>query len=142
MNLKDAVDLAVGLIHAIPTCDDSTILDGLAGSGVDRHTAIRIVQFVQIAFTRFLFRDRGVRFADQYAIMAPGGQVLDYKPIAAEPAFRQAWAHCERVAADGLQEDYFTPIAARSGGYRSLMEMVHKGLNLNGVITSPPILTA
>jgi hypothetical protein len=132
----------VALFQADPSCHDSHILVSLTDCGVERLTAVRIVQFVPIAFTRFLFRDCGVRFADRFVIMGPGGQVMDQKPIAAEPAYQEAWAHCEQAASQGKQDNYFISIAARSGGYRSLMEMAHRGLNLNGVDTSPLILLA
>ena len=60
--------------------------------------------------------------------------------VADEPAFREAWGHCEDAEARAAGESYFVLVAARSGGYRALQDFVRQGLNLNGVITGPPVM--
>jgi hypothetical protein len=62
--------------------------------------------------------------------------------VADEPAYRAAWAHCERAAARGAGADDFEPVAARSGGYQAIRELTQRGLALDGFITSPPMLRA
>jgi hypothetical protein len=136
---QEAVEIAIALLQAGPTADDAVILRDIVNCGVDEATAVRLVQFVPIAFTRFLYRDSGVRFAVNYVVLGPNGQPVAERPVGAEPAFREAWAYCER-AAGGVAEESFVPVAARSGGYRALQELLEKGLGLRGVITSPPIL--
>jgi hypothetical protein len=138
--MQEAIEIAVALFQADRTAEDSAILRDLVNCGVDEATAIRLVQFVPIAFTRFLYRASGVRFAKDYIILGPDGQPSAQRPIAGEPTFREAWAHCEAAAARGVAADYFESVAARSGGYRAIQEMVQRGLNLNGVITAPPVL--
>jgi hypothetical protein len=98
------------------------------------------VQFTPIAFTRFLFRSSGVKFAPNHVVLEQDGQPVAERPIAEEPSYREAWAHCENAAIRGVSDDYFVAIASRSGGYRPIQDLLARGLNLTGIITGPPIL--
>lgn len=140
MELHEAVEIVVALIHADPTVDDDAILRDLADCGVDEATAVRLVQFVPIAFTRFLYRTSGVRFAENYVVLGSTGQSVAERPIAAEPVFREAWQHCETVAAGSPTDGYFESVASRSGGYRAIQDLLDRGLGLAGFLVSPPIL--
>jgi hypothetical protein len=110
----------------------------MAPKGATGQQAMKLVQFVPIAFTRFLYRAAGVRFAPSYVVLGPDGQPAAQRPVADQPAFREAWGHCEDAAADGAGDDYFVPIAARSGGYRALKDFVRQGLDLADVGNGPP----
>src|SRR3954464_15747634 len=127
----------VTFLQANPAADDDDVVRHLTGRGLSEQQATKLIQFVPIAFTRFLYRLRGVQFAPNYVILGPDGQPTAQRPVADEPAYQEAWAHCEDAAAGGSDDDYFVPIAARSGGYRALQELVSKGSNLSGIITSP-----
>jgi hypothetical protein len=138
--LRDGVDTLAAFIHVDPAVEDDAIVRHLTGEGLSQGQAVKLVQFVPIAFTRFLFRSRGVRFAPNYVVLGPDGRPAAERPVADEPAFREAWDHCERAAAGGAGDDYFVPIAARSGGFRALQDLARQGLDLAGVITSPPVM--
>ena len=138
--LSESVEIAVILIHADPTADDLAIHRDLRNCGVDEATSVRLVQFVPIVFTRFLYRESEVQFAADYVVRGPDGQPFARRPVVSEPVYQEGWGHCERAAANGAEEDYFATIAARSGGYRALQELIGQGLDLAGIITSPPIM--
>jgi hypothetical protein len=140
MDLSEAVEIAVALIQADPAADDAALVRDLVNCGVAEDTAVRLVQFVPIAFTRFLYRASGARFADEYVVLGPDHRAAARRPVAGEPAFREAWAHCERAAAGGAGDGYFEATAARSGGYRAIQELIGRGLGLAGIVTSPPVL--
>ncbi len=86
LELTESVEIAVVLFQSDPAADDQAILRDLANCGVDEATAVRLVQFVPIAFTRFMYRASGVRFADHYVVLGGGGQPAAQRPIAEEPA--------------------------------------------------------
>ncbi len=140
MHLREAVEITVALFHADPTADDKAILRDLLNCGVGEAAAVRLVQFVPIAFTRFLFRASGVRFADNYVVLGSDGQPIAERQVGGEPAFQEAWAHCEAASAGGATSDYFVSIASRSGGYRAIQDLRQRGLGLDGIITGPPVL--
>lgn len=139
MEPREAVEIAVVLLGSNPTADDWDVLRDLVNCGVDEATAVRLVQFVPIAFTRFLYRNSGVRFAENYVVLGPDGQPRAERPLADEPVYREAWAYCEAHAVAGAADDIH-PVAARSGGYWAIEELRRQGLGLSGMMTSPPIL--
>jgi hypothetical protein len=138
--LREGVDAIVAFLRANSGADDDAIERHLREQGLGVH-AIKLIQFVPIAFTRFLYRSSGVQFAPFYVLLGPEGQAMAQRPIADEPAFGEAWRHCEEAAASGAADEYFIPIAARSGGYRAIQELVQKGSDLSGVITGPPVMS-
>ncbi len=138
--LRRGVDAMIDFLRADPTADDHAIVLHLTSRGMSQLQATKLVQFVPIAFTRFLYRSAGVRFAPDYVVLGPDGQPAARRPVAEEPVFREAWGHCEEAASGAAGEDYFVPIAARSGGYRALQDLIRQGSNLASVVTSPPIM--
>lgn len=139
-SVRAGADALVAFLHAHPSAGDDRAARHLARGGFRDPLATKLIQFVPIAFTRFLYRSSGVRFAPDYVVLGPDGQPKVQRPVADEPAYRAAWAHCEEAAAGGAGEAYFTPVAARSGGYRALQDLVDRGSNLAGIITSPPMM--
>jgi hypothetical protein len=140
VDLSEAVEITVALVQAEPGAGDSAILRDLTNCGIDGTTAVKLVQFTPIAFTRFLFRSSGVKFAPNYVVLGQDGQPEAERPIAEEPSYREAWAHCENAIRRGVSEEYFVAIASRSGGYRAIQDLLARGLNLTGIITGPPML--
>jgi hypothetical protein len=138
--LRGGVDAMVAFLRANPTAEDDAIVRHLTGNGLAEQQAAKLVQFVPIAFTRFLYRSKCVRFAPDYVVLGADGRPAAQRPVADEPAFREAWDHCEEAVAGGAGDDYLTPVAARSGGYRAIQDFVRKGLDLASVVTGPPVM--
>jgi hypothetical protein len=138
--LRAGVDAMVDFLRADPTADDEAIIRRLTDHGLSAQQATKLVQFAPIAFTRFLYRAEGVQFAPNYVVLGADGQPVAQRPVADEPAYGEAWGHCEDAAAGGAGDEYFIPIASRSGGYRAIQEFVQQGLNLSGVVTGPPVM--
>jgi hypothetical protein len=138
--LRRGVDAMVAFLHAAPTADDEAIVRHVTEQGMTESQATKLVQFVPIAFTRFLYRSAGVRFAPDYVVLGSDGQIAARRMVATEPAFREAWSHCEEAATRAVGDEYFISIAARSGGYRALQDLIRQGSKLAGIMTSPPIM--
>lgn len=137
--LRAGVDAMVALLQAQPDTDDDAIAQYLTDLNLPQPHADKLVQFVPIAFTRFLYRTADVRFAPDYVVLGPNGQPTARRAVADEPAFRAAWDHCEQASLR-FGDEYFIPIASRSGGYRVLQELLRNGSSLSRIITSPPIM--
>lgn len=140
VDVREAVEMVVALYCVDPAADDDEILSGLTNAGIGDTTAVRLIQFVPIAFTRFLYRTSGVQFAENYTVLNSNGQPIAQRAIAEEPVFREAWNHCEAAAAEGVASDYFESVASRSGGYRAIHDLLARGSQLNGLMTGPPFL--
>jgi hypothetical protein len=138
--LRKGVDAIAVFLRANPAADDNAVIRHLTTAGLSERDATKLVQFVPIAFTRFLYRSKGILFAPNYVLLGPDGKPAGERPIADEPAYREAWGHCEQAASDGQNEAYFVAIAARSGGYRAIQELMQKGANLDGIMTGPPVM--
>lgn len=130
----------VAYLQGSPRAVDDAIIRHLMGIGLSEREATKLVQFVPIAFTRFLYRMRGVQFAPTYVVLDQARQPIDERSIANEPAYGEAWTHCETAAAANSDDEYFILVAGRSGGYRALQDLVQKGSDLSRVITSPPFM--
>jgi len=138
--LRSGVDVMVAFVQTSPETDDDGMVRYLTERGVPEPQATKLVQFVPIAFTRFLYRSSGVKFAQNYVLLGSDGQPKSQHQVAEEPAFREAWEHCEDAAVRSVGEKYFVLVAARSGGYRALQDLLRQGSNLDGVITGPPMM--
>ncbi|WP_157369448.1 hypothetical protein [Zavarzinella formosa] len=138
--LRGGVESMVSLLRANPAADDESIACLLTGEGFTEQQATKLIQFVPVAFTRFLYRSRGVRFAPEYVVLGADARPVARRPVADEPAYREAWAHCEQAFGDGADDAYFIPIAARSGGYRAIQDLVREGSKLASIATGPPMM--
>jgi hypothetical protein len=137
--LRGGVNAMVVFLQANPMADDDAIVRYLSDCGVAKARATKLVQFLPIAFTRFLYRDKGVQFAPNYVVLGNDGQPLAQRLIADEPAFRAAWDYCEETKT--VSEDYFVNIAARSGGYLAIQDVLRQGSNLADIATGPPFMS-
>lgn len=140
LELRAGVDAMVGFLQADPMADDDAIFRHLIENGLSEQQATKLIQFTPIAFTRFLYRDKGVRFAPNYVVLGGDGQPVAQRLIADEPAYREAWSHCEQATSGAATENYFVVVAARSGGYRAIQDLVRQGSDLASVATGPPVL--
>ena len=126
----------------MPAADDDAIEKILLQNGLTENQAAKLIQFVPIAFTRFLYRNSGVQFWPNYVLVNDKMQPLGQHPIAEVTAYSEAWKFCEAAAGEGKGDDYFHPLAARSGGYHAIVQLIAKGSNLSGIVTSPPMMFA
>lgn len=138
--LRAGVEAFVAFIRAHPSVEDETVFDHLIRQGASKLQATRLVQFVPIAFTQFMYRYRGVLFSPDYGVLGASGQLIARRPVESEPAFRAAWDHCERMVAEHVGDGYFVPVAARSGVYRSLEALIRRGVDLAGVMAGPTMV--
>ena len=70
MEISEAVEIAVVLCQADPQVEDGAILRDLLNCDIRYAVAIRVLQFVPIAFTRFLYRSSGIQFSEEYAVLS------------------------------------------------------------------------
>jgi hypothetical protein len=137
---SSGVGTIVAFLYGQPDAADEEIHRHLTEQGFSQSQATKLIQFIPIVFTRFLYRNAGIQFAPNYVLLDLNGQPIAQRPIAEEPAFREAWAYCEQSSTRGVNEEYFRIIAARSGGYRAIQDLLQQGLDLAGIVTSPPMM--
>lgn len=140
MPLDDAVRTAVRILQSQVHLDDEEVVRAIVEQGVHASQATRLVQFIPIAFCRFVFRGSGVQFAENYVVLGPDGQPADELPLRDEPVFREAMAQCEAAAAAGQRAPYFLPVAARSAGFKAIQDLLQRGSRPENILTSPPLI--
>ena len=142
MTVPEAVFQGVAAFQTHPQADDDVIAQHLSAGGLDDESAVTLIQFIPIAFCRFVFRGSGIQFAPTYVVMDTRGKAVGEHLLEDEPVFRETLALCEAARAEGRGSDFFLPIAARSAGYQVIQELLQKGSQPENIITSPPILQA
>jgi hypothetical protein len=138
--LDGAVRLAVTTLLSQADLDDEEVMRFRVQQGIEESQARRLVQFIPIVFCRFVFRGSGVQFAENYVILGPDGQPKATLPIRDDPVFQQATAFCEGATAGGQGGAYFLPVAARSGGFKAVQELLQKGARPEDIRTGPPMI--
>lgn len=138
--LRAGVEELAQFLRAEPMADDEALERRLIDLGLSEPQAAKLIVFAPIAFTRYLYRAAGVRFAPNYVAMSPDGRPAPERPIAEEPAFQAAWAWCMEAAAQVATDDRFLYVAARSGGWKAIQSILRQGASLEGIITSPPFV--
>jgi hypothetical protein len=140
MSLVDAVGIAVEALQSHAHLPDDQVIQALVERGIAAAQAVRLVQFVPIAFCRFVYRSSGIQFDENYVVVGPDGQPKGKSPLGNEPIFREATANCEIALATGEREQYFMPVAARSGGFQAITQLLQKGSTPENIRTGPPLI--
>jgi hypothetical protein len=141
-DLEEAVTLAVTVFQEHAGADDDRIERELLARGVDPALAVRLIQFLPIAFCRVFLRLQGVKFPDHYIVMGPRGVHVGTYPIDQEPVYVHATAAAERELEAGRGGAPFLAVAGRSAAFNAVMKLVQDGSALDGIMCSPPILQA
>jgi hypothetical protein len=134
--LMAGVESLAAFLKSKPEAEDADIVRHLVGSGLLERDAIGLVRFVPIAFTRFVYRSAGVQFHPLYAILGPDQKPRAGGVIAEVPACRAAWTYCLNLD----EERDLIPIAARSGGFKAIQELVESGKDLGSIEIGPPVI--
>jgi hypothetical protein len=130
----------VQLLQMAPGADDADIEAYLQSRGLTEMQVRRLIQFVPIAFTRYLYRRSKIQFSTEFFVMGPQGSLVGGGRIVDEPAYQAAWDHCQQVLANNSGQHYVEIIAARSGGYKAIQNLLTQGAVLDELTMSPPIL--
>jgi hypothetical protein len=140
MNLQESIATVVSAFQTQPEAEDDTIYSFLRTQGIEEALATKLIQFVPIAFCRFIMRPSGIRFAPNYVMMDARGRQVGEFALAEEPVFQEALTYCQTALAEGQKPAFFLLVAARSAGYRVIQELLANGSRPENIITSPPIL--
>ena len=140
MNVDDAARIAVVEFEANLDLDDDSVIQCFLSKGVPEVLATRLLQFIPIVFTRFLYRSTPIQFAPIFGLVDEDGNVEGPFSLEFEPVYQAIHNYCDCLLRDGRTESAFEALAARSGGYKALQETINQGGSLEGVVTTPPIL--
>jgi hypothetical protein len=140
MDLSKAVFIGVSHLQTYPPLDDDEIISRIERHGIDRKTAISLVQFLPIAFTRFLYRGSGIRFPDHCIFLDEALEPFAERNIYTIPAYVEGWKHCEWAFKVGEPELYFEFVAARSAGFQLIQDFIKEGKDITRMMMSPPMM--
>ena len=67
--MSDQIHKAVSILRALQNLDDEGIYKALLAEGFERPLAARLVEFIPMAYGRFLLMKSGARFSDYFQRM-------------------------------------------------------------------------
>lgn len=137
---QNTITTAVDIFDEYVKHDDETIYCLLEDAGIEPRMCNRLIQFIPMVFTRFIFQSRGVQFASEYRTMDHAGEVSEPKLLADNPAFQAVWEYCESQSADTWLNESTRLNAARSIGFQSLQQADANGMPLHQIVVDQPIL--
>lgn len=140
MDFTKAVVIGVSHLQTYPPLDDNEIISRIEKHGIDRKTAISLLQFLPIAFTRFLYRGSGIQFPDSCIFLDETLKPFAQRTIYSIPAYVEGWKHCEWAFKVGEPEFYFELVAARSAGFKLIQDFIQKGGDLTHLKMLPPTM--
>jgi len=118
---------------------DEQLITALVKAGFDQARAIKMVEFIPLAYGRAWMEGKGVQFTDYYLRMSEDGESYTEHELEDEPVYREAAAAAQSEIAAGSGFDELFPIAGRSAEFRAINSALHGGSRLEDLELSPPI---
>jgi hypothetical protein len=136
--LEDITKAAEVLRKQTGSSEDQLITT-LVEAGFDQARAIKLVEFIPLAYGRVWMEGKGVQFTDYYLRMSVDEKSYTEHELEDEPVYREAVAAAQSEINDGAEFDVFFPIAARSAEFQAINRALHGGSRLEDLELSPPI---
>ena len=138
--LHDAVSVAVDAFRSAPLVDDEQILRILLLKGIETSIAVRIVEFVPLAYVRVLLSNAGVQFTDaSFQRRDRTGQIAT-RDLTSEPVWEVARTFAEEERKRGVSPHDFVLVAGRSAEFRAANDLRKRGSKLENLRFTSPLL--
>lgn len=134
--MREALEAALRLATAGPTAFDDDLVDALCAEGHDRRLAMRVVEFMPLAFVRVLLAGTGVDLSDRYIRVGQDGRADVERALADEPVYRAALD----LARSGLSREQMLAIAGGAAELNAISQALEAGSRLEDLTCGPPAL--
>lgn len=138
-SLNEQISEAVSIFRASRNLDDKGIYEVLILKGFEHRRAARLVEFLPLAYGRFLLGKSGARFSDAYQRMLPGG-VSEERPLSSEPVWNAALTFARTESENGISVENFFAVAGRSAEFQAANQLLNKGSKLENLAFTPYLL--
>jgi hypothetical protein len=134
--LENQIRKAVAVLRSLRNLDDLCIYKALVTEGIEHPVAVRLVEFIPLAYGRFLLAKSGAKFSDYFQRRLPNG-VSEKRPLTSEPLWRAALAFARAESERGISASDFLAVAARSAEFNVANQMLNKGSKLENLVFTP-----
>lgn len=136
--LKPDLAVAVSILRRAPAdADDLALLREIAATGVAKHTAARMVEFIPMAFCRVFLEHTGAGFADTFRRGSPHAPSRD---LLTEPVWRAALEYAREEVRRGVTEEDVLALAGRSAEFNAASQLMTDGSKLSDIRFTEPLL--
>jgi hypothetical protein len=130
---------AVEVLRRHPDSSEGQIVTALVEAGFDEALAVRMVEFIPLAYSRVWLAGRGVEFSDCYLRMNADGETYTEYKLEDEHVYREAVATAQSELDAGSGFDELFPIFGRSAELKAINNALNGGSKLEDMALSPPV---
>jgi hypothetical protein len=135
--LRQALKKALAVFPAHVSDDDDVLVADLVANGLERGLAVRIVQFLPLAYTRVSFERSKITFADTYVRLQANGQPGPAQRLDDEPVYQEGLILArQRVGGPAAM----LVVACRSAAYQAIHRALREGIKLEDLMVAPAVL--
>lgn len=138
--LDRIIPRVVKLLRESQHLADDEIRKELVRQGIDPDMALRLVEFLPMAYARLVFQRSGARFSDRFKRVGRDGTLREYV-LADEPVWKPALGFAQHEIARGTPGSELVAVAARSAEFQAANELLNKGSKLKDIVFTPTVLT-
>jgi hypothetical protein len=129
------IERAIRVFSQHTGSDDAALIEALCRAGIARGKAIRLVEFMPLAFSRALLHGSGVTLSETYVRTLPDGALSPPRPLTGEPDYAEAL----KAACSGVAQAEMLAVAGRCAEFQAINRALHAGAELENLECSPPI---
>ena len=140
MKTTDAIAQAVALLRSRTDLGDVAIYRELAGHGVGRPTAARLVEFLPMVYCRLIFLKSGPRFPETYRRALSDGTYSPSVSLSSDTLWNEAKKFAEAEIKSGVNGQRLLAIAGRSAEFDAANKLLNSGSKLEDIKLTEPVL--
>jgi hypothetical protein len=133
MKTTDAIAQAVALLRSRTDLGDVAIRRELAGHGVERPTAARLVEFLPMVYCRLIFLKSGLRFSETYRRALSNGTYSPSVSLASDTLWNETKEFAEAEIKSGVKGQRLLAIAGRSAEFDAANKLLNSGSKLEDI---------
>lgn len=130
------ISKAVSLFRTARSLGDEAIFRALVADRLEPRLAARLVEFVPMAYGRFLLEKSGARFSEYFQRMLPNG-ASEERRLSSEPVWNAAIAFARAEAKQGVSLQDFMAVAGRSAEFQAANKLLNQGSMLENLVFTP-----
>lgn len=119
--------------------DDDALIAALVAAGLERSLAVRIADFLPLAYGRVFFERSKITFSDTYVRLQADGRPGPEQRLDEEPVYREGLI-LARQRVGGPQ--VMLVIANRSAAYQAINHAMRTGSKLEDLAVAPAVIPA
>jgi hypothetical protein len=139
MKMTDAIAQAVALLRSRTDLSDIAIYRELAGHGVERPTAARLIEFLPMVYCRLIFFKSGLRFPETYRRALSDGTYSLSVSLSGDTLWNEAKKFAEAEIESGANGQSLLTIAGRSAEFDAANKLLNSGSKLADIEFTEPV---